>query len=116
MKIAIKNIIEKNPLVVTTVKDNSRPNAVVVAFAKVLEDKILITDNFMNQTVKDLKKNDSVCLLVWDKKWEGYKIIGKAKYFVSGKWFEYVKNMKENKGLPAKGAVLVTVEKIIKLS
>jgi hypothetical protein len=53
-------------------------------------------------------------LLVWDKKWQGYKIIGQAKYFTTGKWKELVVAMKENKGLPAKGAILIKVSKIIK--
>ena len=112
----IKKIIENNPLVISTVMKESLPNAVVIAFAKVIDDKVLITDNFMKQTVKDLRKNGRVCLLVWNKKWEGYKIVGRAEYYQSGKWKKFVEAMKENKGLPAKGAILVKIEKIIKLA
>jgi len=96
--------------------DKVKPNAIAVACAKVVGDKIIITDNFMNQTVKDLRKNNRVCLLVWNKKWQGYKIIGRAEYHQSGKWKKFVENMKENKGLPAKGAILVNIEKTIKLA
>ncbi|HTW97056.1 MAG TPA: pyridoxamine 5'-phosphate oxidase family protein [Candidatus Methylomirabilis sp.] len=112
----IKNIIEKNPVVVATVMGKNNPNAVAVAFVKVVNGKILITDNFMNQTVKDIKKNNRICLLVWNKKWQGYKIIGREKYYASGKWKKFVEKMKENKKLPAKGAILVTPLKIIKLA
>jgi len=54
--------------------------------------------------------------LVWNDEEEGYKIIGRAQYFKSGKWKKAVEEIKENKGLPAKGAILVKVKKIIKLS
>lgn len=51
----IKNIIEKNPVAVATVFDKKFPNAVAVAFVKVVSDKeILITDNYLKQTIKDL--------------------------------------------------------------
>jgi predicted pyridoxine 5'-phosphate oxidase superfamily flavin-nucleotide-binding protein len=112
----IKNIIEKNPVVIATVKDKNFPNAVVVAFVKVVAGKILITDNFMTQTIKDLKKNKNICLLVWSTEWDGYKIVGRAEYYKTGKWQKIVEKMEENKGLPAKGAILVKPNKIIKLS
>lgn len=54
-------------------------------------------------------------LLFGIKKWNGYKIIGTAEYFTEGKWKEFVEKMPENKGLLAKGAILVTVSKVIKL-
>jgi len=64
----------------------------------------------MKINLKDIK---NICASVWNKEWKGYKIIGVAKYFNKGKWLEYVKSMKENKGLPAKGAILIKVSKII---
>jgi hypothetical protein len=67
----------------------------------------------MNRTKDDIIKNNNVCLVVWDSDFKGYKIIGKAEYFSSGDWIKYVKELKENEGLPAKGAILVKVEKII---
>jgi predicted pyridoxine 5'-phosphate oxidase superfamily flavin-nucleotide-binding protein len=115
MLLKIKKIIENNPVAVATVMSKAKPNAVALAFAKVVSDKeILLTDNYLNQTVKDLQKNKNICLLVWNKKWEGYKIIGRARYLKTGKWKKFVEQMKENKGLPAKGAILIKVSKIIK--
>jgi predicted pyridoxine 5'-phosphate oxidase superfamily flavin-nucleotide-binding protein len=115
MLLKIKKIIENNPVAVATVMGKAKPNAVALAFAKVVSGKeILLTDNYLNQTVKDLRKNKNVCLLVWDKNWQGYKIIGRARYFTGGKWKKFVEKMKENRGLPAKGAILIKVFKIIK--
>jgi len=110
----IKKLIESEPVAVATVMKGSQPNVIGVACVKVVEGKVLITDNFMKQTIEDIKNNPSVALIVWNKKWEGYKLIGKAKYFNQGRWLEKVKAIPENKGQLAKGAVVVAVSKIIK--
>ncbi len=112
----IKKIIETNPLAFSTLISKEKPNVIAVACAKVVsDDEILITDNYMKQTKENLMKNNNVCLAVWDKNWKGYKLIGQAKYYSSGKWKKFVEEMKENKGLPAKGALLIKVLKIIPL-
>ena len=110
----IKNLIENNPVAFSTVTNVNKPNVIGVTSVKVVsEDEVLITDNYMNQTKEDIFKNNNVCLIVWDKNLKGYKIIGKAEYFTEGKWKKFVEEMKENIGFPAKGAVLIKVEKII---
>jgi len=112
----IKKLIEGNPLAFATVNSSSKPNVIGVAYVKVVsKNQILITDNYMKQTRKNLKKNNNVCLAVWDKSWNGYKLVGNAKYFSSGKWKKFVEGMKENKGYPAKGAIVITISKLIKL-
>ena len=69
----------------------------------------------MKQTKENIEKNNNVCCAVWDKNWNGYKLVGKGRYFASGKWKKIVEEMLENKGLPAKGAILITVSKLKKL-
>jgi len=111
-----KKLIEQNPLALATVDDEDKPNVIGVAYIKVVsKNQILVTDNYMKRTKENLKRDDNVCLAVWDKDWNGYKLVGKAEYFTSGKWKEFVEKMPENKGLPAKGAILITVLKLIKL-
>lgn len=110
----VKKLIESEAVAVATVMPDGNPNIVGVACVKVVEGKVLITDNYMNQTIKDIKNNQRVALAVWNKKWEGYKLIGKAEYFNQGKWLEMVKKMPENKDMPAKGAILVNVDRVIK--
>ena len=72
-------------------------------------------ENVLKETKENLTANNNVCLAVWNKNWSGYKLVGKAKYYTNGKWKEYIEKMPENKGLPAKGAILVIIAKIIKL-
>ena len=111
---SIKKIIEQNPLAFATIADK-KPYVIGIASCKIVEgDKILITDNFMKTTVRNVLENNHVALVVWNKKEEGYQFLGKAKYYKEGKWLNYVKGLKENKGLPVKGAIIIKIEKIIK--
>lgn len=113
----IKTIIEGNPVAIATVTSENNPNVIGVAFVKVVsENQILVTDNYMNRTIQDVKDNSHVVVLGWNKDMDGYKLIGEAQYFSSGEWVEKVKALPENKGMPAKGALLITVNKIIKSS
>ncbi|MEM7820479.1 MAG: hypothetical protein QW761_02685 [Candidatus Aenigmatarchaeota archaeon] len=41
---------------------------------------------------------------------------GTAKYFQTGKWAQFVKKMPENKGMPAKGLIVLTVKEIKRLA
>lgn len=73
-----KKLIENNPVAFAT-SDDCRPNVIGVAHVKVVSNnKVLITDNYMKQTKENLNKNNSVCLAVWNKEWNGIKLIGKA--------------------------------------
>lgn len=79
----------------------------------VSESQILVTDNYMHQTIKDIENNPNVCLVVWDKDFVGYKLIGTAEYFTAGPWKAFAETMEENNGLPAKGAIVIEISKII---
>lgn len=112
----IKKLVEENPVAFATADASGKPNVIGVAYVRVVSrNQVLITDNYMKLTRENIGKNNSVCLAVWDKDWKGYKLVGKAKYFTDGKWKTFVEEMPENKGLPAKGAILVTVSELIKL-
>jgi predicted pyridoxine 5'-phosphate oxidase superfamily flavin-nucleotide-binding protein len=112
-----KQIIENNPIAFSTVDDNNKPSVIAVASVKVVSDnQILITDNFMKQTNKNLVTNNNVCLAVWDKDWNGYKISGTAEYFIQGKWKKFIENIPENKGFSTKGAILINIQKLEKLN
>ena len=113
-----KRLIEKEVLALATADFNNTPNAIAIACCKVVgKDKILITDNFMNKTKKNLLKNRKVALAVWSKDGEeGYQFKGRAKYLTAGKWKRKVDEDPDNKGLAHKAAVLVTVDEIWDLS
>ena len=111
----ITNLIENNPMAFATIQGKTKkPYVVGVACCKVVDRKIVITDNFMNTTIENIKKNNNVALVVWDNKLNGYQFLGKCKYYTKGKWLKFVKNLKENKNMPVKGVIIVDIRHIIK--
>lgn len=97
-----------------------KTHCIAVGGAKVVDNKIVITDNFMVETPKNIMRNPSIAIVVYSRTWEedcwGYEIRGTAEYFKEGKWRDLIKDLKINKGLSAKGAIVVSVEKIKSLA
>jgi predicted pyridoxine 5'-phosphate oxidase superfamily flavin-nucleotide-binding protein len=113
-----KKLILNGTIALSTTSTKCIPNVIAVASCKIPQDgKILITDNFMNKTRKNLLENPIVALAVWsDDGEEGYQFKGTAEYITSGKMKDAVDNDPDNKGLAHKAAVLVTVNEIINLA
>ncbi|MFH0936610.1 MAG: pyridoxamine 5'-phosphate oxidase family protein [Candidatus Woesearchaeota archaeon] len=115
----LKQLIEENALAFASINEN--PHCIAIAFVKVVsKNQILVTDNYMVETRKNLQKNPNIALAIWNKDWKenciGYELIGTAEYFTEGKWYNIIKNIPENKGEPCKGAILVTINKIKSLT
>lgn len=111
----VKRIIEENPIAFATVNLDGSPHVIAVAYVKVKDDKIIITNNYMTTAVANFKKNKMISLAVWNKKWDGYRIEGEANYFEEGEWFDFVKSIKENEDEPCNGAVVIDIKEIKKL-
>ena len=115
MEEATKNIIEQNPVAFATVDLNGNPHVIAVAYVKVKDEKLVLTDNYMKTTCENIKQNPSVSLAVWNKEWVGYRIDGKAQYSQEGEWYDFVKSIEENKNEPCNGAIVIDISKITKL-
>lgn len=98
---------------------NGEPNVVPVAFKDVLPDgRLAVGDVFLETTLKNLAAdNGKIAISVYDaKNLEGYQIKGKAEYVTEGAVVETFKKIVEqvfNGGATAKGALLITPEKVI---
>ncbi|MHA1873784.1 MAG: pyridoxamine 5'-phosphate oxidase family protein [Candidatus Heimdallarchaeaceae archaeon] len=117
----LKKLIEGNVLALATMNENGNPHCIAVAFVKVVSNnQILVTDNYMSETIKNIKRNPNVAITVWNKNWKenciGYELNGTAEYFTNGKWYEMIKKIPENQGEPCKGAILIKISKIKKLA
>lgn len=116
-----KQLIENNVVAVATVDEGNKPHCIAIAAVKVISpNQVIMTNNYMNQTPKNIQCNNTVAFVVWNKDWEndciGYEFIGSAEYFCNGNWLNEVKKMKDNEGLPAQGAIVVTIQKIKQLA
>ena len=115
----IKKLVEENGVSFATVNEFNQPHIIIIADIKIIsKNQILIADNFMKNTVENIKNNSNVSIMVWDKKIAqdslAYEIVGEAQYFSKGKWKEEAHQIDSN--CETKGAILVTVTKIKKLS
>lgn len=76
---------------VATASKDGLPNVVPMTNVKVYdeEDSILIANNLMNKTLKNLEENPWIAVSVWDlNKGEAYQIKGMASIVTSGKPYE----------------------------
>jgi len=110
----IKDKLERATIAVATADKQGKPHNIAIMYAKVRDDKIVITNNYMKTTVNNLKENNKISLVFWQKE-KGWRIDGEAEYFDSGEWLDFVKDMPENKDMPCKGAVVINVKEIKEL-
>lgn len=61
----IKKLLETNAVAVATVSEDNTSHCIVIGFPKVIsENEILITDNHMNKTPKNIENDPNVALAV----------------------------------------------------
>lgn len=109
----IKTKLEKSTIAVSTI-NNNKPHTIFILYPKIIENQIIITNNYMKTTIDNLERNPNICLAFYDGE-NGWRISGKAKHYSSGKWLEFVKSLEENKGFSPKGALVIDVEEVKEL-
>lgn len=115
-----------NENVVKVLKENiwtlatmgQQPNAVPVAFKDVTDcGKLVVGDVFLETTVKNVKLNGLIAVSAYNgATMEGYQIKGRAEYVTEGEVVDNFKKAVEtafNGAMTAKGALVITPEKVI---
>ncbi len=97
----------KEIVIATSSKDNA-PNANIVISLGFVDNKLLIADCQMNNTIKNLKENQNICVV------GGYfRIKGKVEIFSSGKYFDLcAKNSPDHK---IHNAILIIIDEVFDL-
>ena len=83
-----------------------KPNANIVISLGFIDDKLLIADCHMSNTIRNIKENNDVCII------GGYfRIRGTAEVFGSGNYFDMCSKIlsKQDSSLKMKNAIVVTV-------
>ena len=107
-------LARKKLVVLATSGSDDKPRAIIVEVNKAESDKIIITDNEMEITRKNLLGNKNVFLLTFEEDYHyGLKILGEAEYYSRGEHFDFVKNLETNKGHSPKAAVVITVKEVV---
>ena len=90
------------------------PNISFIGAKYLQEDGIIvIIDNYMKKTLKNILENPKVAILVRKEK-EAFQLKGTCEYFNEGPRYEEARKWMKAKGdkYPAKGALIITVEEI----
>ncbi len=119
----MKELFNKVPTaILATSSVEGIPNAVPIGAKKILDDEtILISDQFFDKTLTNMKKNVQVTVMFWEG-YEGYQLKGKVVIETSGSRFEeavrWVDELSAKIGFPlkSKGAVILKIGEIYGVS
>ena len=104
--------IEKDLVFLATTSSEGIPNVVPIGFARPIDDgNILIADNYMKKTRKNIEENPNVALVTKDAQKNPYQFKGPAEIFESGKIFDEVVEWAQNvmSKLNPKAAIVVKI-------
>lgn len=102
------NFKEGKELILATSSTRNIPNANIVISLGFIDDKLLVANCQMTNTINNLKENRKICVI------GGYfKIKGQVGIFSSGKYFDLC--VQKNKGYSVKNAILITISEVFDL-
>lgn len=96
----VKKLFEAQNLVAFATADTKgKPNVVPMQWKTLLDDEtVLVLDNYMRTTKKNLMENSDVCISFWDTETnEAYKIKGVGTYHADGPMYEAGKKFMQSK-------------------
>lgn len=112
----MKDAIEKDNVVFfATATPDGVPNVVPIGFARPIDDNtILIVDNFLKKTRKNIEDNPKAALVVRDASKAPYQFKGSVEIVESGKYFDQAVDWATSvmSQLSPKSAVLLKVEEV----
>ncbi|TRZ64076.1 MAG: hypothetical protein D4Q79_02360 [Spirochaetia bacterium] len=104
---------ERKVVALATSGANAVPRVIFVEVNSADEDEIIITDNFMETTKKNILENKKVSILSFKEDYSYcFRIFGEAEYHTEGKYFDFVRGLETNKDYSPKGAVVVKIKEI----
>lgn len=120
----LREIAEKiRVFAVATSSKDGEPNVVAITFVKILSaEEILVMDNFMDKTKKNLVENPRIAISFWyidpeTKAAQAYQLKGNARFETSGNYFDegvrWVKNVKPE--ITPNAAIIVKVTEVFNL-
>ena len=119
----MKELFNKVPTaILATATLEGIPNAVPVGAKKIIDDEtILISDQFFNKTLANLKSNPQAVVTFWEGH-EGYQLkcsttieTEGARYEETAKWIEEI-GAKKGRPLKSKGAVIFHIKEVYGVS
>lgn len=94
-----------------TVDREGKPNSAPVGLAKIVsQNQIMMVDNLMVKTRKNIEQNSNVAITFWsDKDQYGYQLKGQAHMETTGKFFGSSVKWVREKGFPSNPRAIIVV-------
>lgn len=112
----VKEVLEESDLVRIGSCSDGIPNVNIVYYYKVIDEgKILLADNFFNKTRENIEKNPKIAIsLKAPDESVAYELKGSVKVYTEGPIFDEMREwvLSEEKDMPAKAAVVMTVDNV----
>lgn len=86
----------------------NKPNANIVVSLGVIDNKLIVADCQMKNTIRNLRKNKKICVIGGY-----YRIIGEAEIYGSGKYFDAC--VKKSKGYNVRHAIMIKISEVFDL-
>jgi len=109
-------------VILATATGDGTPNAVPIAAKRIVDaETILISDQYFDKTLANMKANPRAAMVYWDGR-EGYQLKGSVSIETSGPRYEdtarWIDELGAKFGLPlkSKGAIIFKVEEIYDLA
>jgi predicted pyridoxine 5'-phosphate oxidase superfamily flavin-nucleotide-binding protein len=115
MSMEMMDAIEKDNVVFLSTCADDIPNVVPIGFARPIDDQtILIVDNYMKKTRKNMEKNPRASLVVRDASKCPYQFKGRVEIYESGEYFEDAVDWATSvmSKLSPKAAIIFKIEEI----
>ncbi len=109
----IKDIAAKSrPFILATASKRGKPNAVPIGIVRVIsDDEIVLADNFMLKTRKNLEENPVAAVTFWHPESRyGYQLKGKTRIETSGANYDETARGMEERKLPFKPKAVVVLK------
>ncbi|MCX5883600.1 MAG: pyridoxamine 5'-phosphate oxidase family protein [Deltaproteobacteria bacterium] len=115
----MKELFDKvRTVVLSTASIDGTPNAVPVGAKKIIDaETILISDQFFNKTLANMKANPKVAVTYWEGR-EGYQLKGTVTIETTGQRYQetaqWIEEMSNKAGFPlkSKAAIILKIEEI----
>ncbi|UXM84702.1 pyridoxamine 5'-phosphate oxidase family protein [Methanococcus aeolicus] len=92
------------------------PNIAPMKALKVIDDEtVVICDNFMLKTLKNIKENPNVSIATADCRENPFQYKGVAEYHTEGEWFEIAKEIDAQFNKIPKGAIVIKIKEVYNL-
>jgi predicted pyridoxine 5'-phosphate oxidase superfamily flavin-nucleotide-binding protein len=107
----MKDIAAKTMVYILATSDKEgKPNGVPIGFVNIKDDEVVLADNFMLKTRRNLEQNPVAAVSYWsgDARY-GFQLKGKTRIETSGEYYDEMSGRMEERKLPFKPKAVVVL-------